>query len=74
MATDMLDDQEMREAQRDYLDFLDDDVSRACRLVRRFVAKSEKRGHVCWWLWTKKLILAWIYTPIHKKKICAYRL
>lgn len=30
MATDVLDDQEMREAQRDYLDFLDDDVSLAC--------------------------------------------
>lgn len=28
MATDMADDHEMREAQRDYLDFLDDDVSR----------------------------------------------
>lgn len=27
MATDVVDDQEMREAQRDYLDFLDDDVS-----------------------------------------------
>lgn len=27
MATDMVDDHEMREAQRDYLDFLDDDVS-----------------------------------------------
>lgn len=27
MATDLVDDQEMREAQRDYLDFLDDDVS-----------------------------------------------
>lgn len=27
MATDMVDDREMREAQRDYLDFLDDDVS-----------------------------------------------
>lgn len=27
MATDVVDDREMREAQRDYLDFLDDDVS-----------------------------------------------
>lgn len=27
MATDVGDDREMREAQRDYLDFLDDDVS-----------------------------------------------
>lgn len=27
MATDVADDREMREAQRDYLDFLDDDVS-----------------------------------------------
>ena len=27
MATDVVDDLEMREAQRDYLDFLDDDVS-----------------------------------------------
>ncbi len=27
MAVDIVDDQEMREAQRDYLDFLDDDVS-----------------------------------------------
>lgn len=27
MATDMVDDHEIREAQRDYLDFLDDDVS-----------------------------------------------
>lgn len=27
MATDVVDNQEMREAQRDYLDFLDDDVS-----------------------------------------------
>lgn len=27
MSTDVVDDQEMREAQRDYLDFLDDDVS-----------------------------------------------
>lgn len=29
MTTDTGDDQEMREAQRDYLDFLDDDVSDA---------------------------------------------
>lgn len=29
MATDVVDDREMREAQRDYLDFLDDDVSLA---------------------------------------------
>lgn len=27
MASDMVDDHEMREARRDYLDFLDDDVS-----------------------------------------------
>lgn len=27
MAAEVLDDQELREAQRDYLDFLDDDVS-----------------------------------------------
>lgn len=27
MATDVVDDREMREAQRDYVDFLDDDVS-----------------------------------------------
>lgn len=27
MAAEVVDDQEMREAQRDYLDFLDDDVS-----------------------------------------------
>lgn len=29
MATDVVDDREMREAQRDYLDFLDDDVSQS---------------------------------------------
>lgn len=46
MATDVLDDQEMREAQRDYLDFLDDDVSLACCSITRFADKSEKRGHV----------------------------
>lgn len=27
MASDMVDDHEMREAKRDYIDFLDDDVS-----------------------------------------------
>lgn len=27
MAAEVMDDHEMREAQRDYLDFLDDDVS-----------------------------------------------
>lgn len=30
MATEVVDDQAMREAQRDYLDFLDDDVSIYC--------------------------------------------
>lgn len=34
MATDMADDHEMREAQRDYLDFLDDDVSWFAHAVR----------------------------------------
>lgn len=43
MATDVLDDQEMREAQRDYLDFLDDDVSLACCSIARFADKSEKK-------------------------------
>lgn len=37
--TDVLDDQEMKEAQRDYLDFLDDDVSRAVLL-----SKSEEEA------------------------------
>lgn len=32
MATEVVDDQAMREAQRDYLDFLDDDVSIYCSL------------------------------------------
>lgn len=41
MATDMVDDREMREAQRDYLDFLDDDVSLA--LVLR---SSANEGHM----------------------------
>lgn len=41
MATDMVDDREMREAQRDYLDFLDDDVSLA------FVLRnSANEGHM----------------------------
>lgn len=43
MATDVLDDQEMREAQRDYLDFLDDDVSLACCSITRFADKSGKK-------------------------------
>lgn len=54
MATDVLDDQEMREAQRDYLDFLDDDVSLACCSSTRFADKSEKKEAMCWSLWTKK--------------------
>lgn len=37
MATDMVDDQEMREAQRDYLDFLDDDVSVGSRFCAHAV-------------------------------------
>lgn len=75
MATDVLDDQEMREAQRDYLDFLDDDVSLACCSITSFADKSEKRGHVLVALdqkKKKKLTLAWIYTPDNKIKICAY--
>lgn len=40
MATDVLESQEMKEAQRDYLDFLDDDVSAACCVVTRFATKS----------------------------------
>lgn len=40
MATDVLDNQEMKEAQRDYLDFLDDDVSLAWRMVTKLATKS----------------------------------
>lgn len=57
MATDVLDDQEMREAQRDYLDFLDDDVSLACCSIARFADKSEKKEAMRWSLWTKKINL-----------------
>lgn len=42
METDMADNQEMREAQRDYLDFLDDDVSLA---LVRFVVWVKHRSH-----------------------------
>lgn len=52
MATDVLDNQEMKEAQRDYLDFLDDDVSAACCSVTR-LAVLYKRGLVQW-RWTRK--------------------
>lgn len=43
MATDVVDDREMREAQRDYLDFLDDDVSLTfIRLNALLWAENEK--------------------------------
>lgn len=54
MATDVVDDQEMREAQRDYLDFLDDDVSQT--FIRLHVLPwSAIRNHV---VTTKELTLA----------------
>lgn len=71
MATDVLDDQEMREAQRDYLDFLDDDVSLACCSIPGFADRSEKEA-MCWSLLAKKLTLGWIYTPDDTMEICAY--
>lgn len=55
MATDVLDNQEMKEAQRDYLDFLDDDVSAACCSVTRFGTKSTNEAiHVLVALGRKK--------------------
>lgn len=39
MATDVADDREMREAQRDYLDFLDDDVSVALVRLERLAVQ-----------------------------------
>lgn len=45
MATDMVDDHEMREAQRDYLDFLDDDVSGFTLLCPCGHNKSWERFH-----------------------------
>lgn len=44
MATDTTDDREMREAQRDYLDFLDDDVSDASPPVRKH---QQQRTFMC---------------------------
>lgn len=43
MATDTTDDREMREAQRDYLDFLDDDVSDASPPLENI----NNKGHSC---------------------------
>lgn len=47
MATDVGDDREMREAQRDYLDFLDDDVSLFLNSLKVFVWSSDDKpcGH-----------------------------
>lgn len=46
MATDVVDDQEMREAQRDYLDFLDDDVSETLSRFNSVVGQwMRPRGH-----------------------------
>lgn len=42
MATDVVDDHEMREAQRDYLDFLDDDVSMIFLIVKHLRGRQEK--------------------------------
>lgn len=44
MAADLVDDQEMREAQRDYLDFLDDDVS--LNFIRLNASLSGERKRV----------------------------
>ncbi|XP_051792527.1 DNA replication licensing factor MCM3 isoform X15 [Acanthochromis polyacanthus] len=45
MATDMVDDQEMREAQRDYLDFLDDDQDQGIyqSKVRDMISENKAR-------------------------------
>lgn len=45
MATDLVDDREMREAQRDYLDFLDDDVSLTFIPLNALLS-GEMRKHV----------------------------
>lgn len=42
MATDVVDDREMREAQRDYLDFLDDDVSLTFLMLNTVCVREEK--------------------------------
>lgn len=44
MSTDVVDDREMREAQRDYLDFLDDDVSPYV-IMFKTVLWDEERNH-----------------------------
>ncbi|AWP19685.1 putative zygotic DNA replication licensing factor mcm3-like [Scophthalmus maximus] len=45
MATDVVDDREMREAQRDYLDFLDDDQDQGVyqSKVRDMISENKAR-------------------------------
>lgn len=65
MATDVVDDQEMREAQRDYLDFLDDDVS--LTFIRLHVLPwGAIRNHV---VTTKELTLAGLVRQIYTYEI-----
>lgn len=45
MATDVGDDREMREAQRDYLDFLDDDVSLFFKIRLKSLFGAQMTNH-----------------------------